>query len=113
MNENSEKILYLILKKLEQQEKLLMLSISALNTKKEVARFFNRSEKTIDNWIKNGIFTEGVEYLKNSKGKVAFIPSGILNHRNNILKKPQKNIDSKKKVYHPSVASIVKGLKND
>lgn len=114
MSESSEKILYLILEKLEEQEELLMLSISALTTKKEVARFFNKSERTIDNWIDNGIFTEGVEYSRNSKGKPEFIPSGILNHRRNIgkIKSQVKNKnDDNKKIYHPAVQNIVKGVK--
>ncbi len=114
MNESSEKILYLILKKLEEQEELLMLSISALTTKKEVARFFNKSERTIDNWIDNGTFKEGVEYSRNGKGKPEFIPSAILNHRRNMgniksSKQNNKNDDSEK-IYHPSVKNIIQGL---
>ena len=115
MSESSEKILYLILKKLEEQEELLMLSISALTTKKEVARFFNKSERTIDNWIDNGTFREGVEYLRNGKGKIEFIPSGILNHRRNRgnikLSKQNKKNDDSKKIYHPALQNILKGVK--
>jgi len=114
MNESFEKILYLILEKLEEQEELLMLSISTLTTKKEVARFFNKSDRTIDNWIDNGTFKEGIEYLRNSKGKLEFIPSGILNHRRNMgkIKFQVKNKnDDNKKIYHPAVQNILKGIK--
>ncbi|MFA6137394.1 MAG: hypothetical protein WC667_04835 [Sulfurimonas sp.] len=112
MSENSEKILYLILQKLEDQEELLLLTISSLTTKKAVANFLKKTDRTIDNYIANGTFKESEQYFHNENGKIEFIPMGILNYRRyqNLKKEEIPKIEMKK-IYHPSVKSIVEGLK--
>lgn len=107
-----EDTLKLILDKLEDQQELLQLSISTLTTKKEVARFLNKSEKTIDNYVKNNTLKKDIHYFYNEKGRVEFIPFAILE-----FKKAPKlaivkdSIDETKKMYHSSVNSITQGLK--
>jgi len=114
MFDDLEKTLRLILQKLEDQEELLQLSISALTTKKEVARFINKSEKTIDNYVKNDTFVKDIHYFYNQRGRVEFIPSAILKFKKSPTsnkKTEEKRVDTTKKIYHPSVNAIVKGLK--
>lgn len=112
MSENSEKILSLILQKLEDQEELLLLTISNLKTKKAVANFLGKTDRTVDNYISNGTFKEGIHFTTNDEtGKKDFIPTGIVEYKRNALriKKEEKKTD--KKIYHPSVQNIVQGLK--
>lgn len=45
MSEKSEKILNLILQKIQEQEELLLLTISNLNTKKSVASFLKKARE--------------------------------------------------------------------
>ncbi len=107
-----EDTLKLILDKLTDQQELLQLSISTLTTKKEVARFLNKSEKTIDNYVKNNTLKKDIHYFYNEKDRVEFIPFAILE-----FKKAPKvvivkdSLDETKKMYHSSVNSITQGLK--
>ncbi len=107
-----EDTLKLILDKLADQQELLQLSISTLTTKKEVARFLNKSEKTIDNYVKNNTLKKDIHYFYNEKDRVEFIPFAILE-----FKKAPKvvivkdSFDETKKMYHSSVNSITQGLK--
>ena len=107
-----EDTLKLILDKLADQQELLQLSISTLTTKKEVARFLNKSEKTIDNYVKNNTLKKDIHYFYNEKDRVEFIPFAILEFKKapklSIVK---DNIDETKKMYHSSVSSITQGLK--
>lgn len=115
MSESSEKILHQILHKQEKIEELLILFIPDLKTKKGIATFFGVTDRTIGNWIQNGKFEEGIEYLTNEKGKPTFIPSGILNHHRNMGKikssKHNNKNDNSKKINHPAVQNILKGVK--
>jgi hypothetical protein len=115
MFDNLEDTLKLIVEKLETQEELLQLSISVLNTKKSVANFLGKSEKTIDNYIANNTLKKDIHYFYNGAGKLEFIPMGIVKFKRNpaeqkaLIKEDTK--DDTKKVYHPSVKTIVEGLK--
>ena len=62
---------------------LLQISITSLNTKKAVSKFLNKSEKTIDNYIKNNIFVENKHYFINENEKIEFIPTAILEFKKN------------------------------
>jgi hypothetical protein len=70
---------------------LLQISITSLNTKKAVSKFLNKSERTIDNYIKNHTFIENKHYFINENQKIEFIPAAILefkknpNHKNKIV----------------------------
>lgn len=112
MFENLELTLKLILEKLENQEELLQLSISTLTTKKEVARFLNKSEKTIDNYVKNNTLIKDIHYFYNEQNRVEFIPFAILQFKKQPNKKKEVNLfDKTKKIYHPSIKSITQGLR--
>lgn len=73
-----EETLINILHKLEDMEELMQLSISALTTKKAVSKFLNKSEKTIDNYIKNETFKLGTHYKILANDKIEFLPFGVL-----------------------------------
>ena len=62
---------------------LVQLAITSLHTKKDVARFLNKSEKTIDNYIKNNTFIENKHYFINENQKIEFIPNAILEFKKN------------------------------
>jgi len=112
MIEVDKEILYLILEKLEAQEELMLLTIPILTTKKAVANLLGKTDRMVDYYIENGTFQEGVHYFINEKGKKEFIPSGILNFkRNKNGKKEEKKVKVAKKIYHPSVDNILKGVK--
>ncbi len=62
---------------------LLQLSINSLNTKKAVAGFLNKNEKTINNYINNNTFIENKHYFINENNKVEFIPFAIVEFKKN------------------------------
>jgi len=62
---------------------LLQISITSLNTKKAVSKFLNKSEKTIDNYIKNETFIENKHYFINENQRIEFIPGAILDFKKN------------------------------
>ena len=112
MFDNLENTLKLILEKLEYNQELLQLSISTLTTKKEVAKFLNKSDKTISNYIANGILVKDKHYYINENRKIEFIPIAILEFK----KQPKQKItipkkETTKKIYHSSINSITQGLK--
>ena len=106
-----EDTLQLIITKLEYNEELLQLSISTLTTKKEVAKFLNKSEKTIDNYIKNNTLKKDIHYFYNERNRVEFIPFAILKFKKAPKIYIAPKIDESKKIYHNSVNSITQGLK--
>lgn len=112
MSEEEKKVLNLILQKLEDQEELLLLTISNLTTKKEVANFLKKTDRMIDYYISNGTFKEGIHFTTDETGKRKFMPQGIVDFkRNKNHKKDIKKVESEKKICHPSVLNIVQGLK--
>lgn len=106
-----EETLKLILENQEEMKADFQMFISTLTTRKDVARFLNKTEKTIDNWVSNETFKENIHYFYNEKSKIEFIPSAIWEFK----KAPKVTIstktDNSKKVYHNSVRSITEGLK--
>lgn len=65
---------------------LLQLIVDSLTTKSQVAKFLDVSSKTITNYINDGRFREGIEYLYDENAKEKFLPNAIL-----MFKKEQKN----------------------
>lgn len=55
---------------------LFALSIEALTTQKQVAKFLGVSQKTLYLYIKSGVLVEGIHYIKNKK--IEFIPYKII-----------------------------------
>ncbi|AXH12390.1 hypothetical protein [Halarcobacter bivalviorum] len=90
---------------------LLQISITSLNTKKAVSKFLNKSEKTIDNYIKNETFIENKHYFINENQRVEFIPSAILefkknpNHKIKIIEQKEEKI-----ILSETSSKILKGI---
>ena len=59
----------------------MQISINSLNTKKAVSKFLNKSEKTIDNYIKNKKLIENKHYFINENKRIEFIPFAIVEFR--------------------------------
>lgn len=91
---------------------LLQISITSLNTKKAVARFLNKSEKTIDNYINNYTFIENKHYFINENNRIEFIPFAIVEFKKNPNHKI-KMIEAKKEdkiTLSETSSKILKGL---
>lgn len=51
---------------------------NSLRTIGDVAKYLDKSTKTINNYIKDGRFKIYKHYFKNPSGKIEFIPEGIM-----------------------------------
>lgn len=91
---------------------LLQLTIAILNTKKSVARFLNKSEKTIDNYIKNNTFIEGKHYFYNEKNRIEFLPLAIVEFKKNPTKKivVKEKEDKEHTLLSETSSKILKGI---
>jgi len=69
---------------------LLSFAHRFLTNKKNVSIFLNISLQTINNYIKNGRFEEGVHY-NTEDNSIVFIPQAILDFKLNPPKKVNKN----------------------
>jgi len=91
---------------------LLQISITSLNTKKAVSKFLNKSEKTIDNYIKNNTFIENKHYFINENERIEFIPAAILEFKKN-PKHKIKVVETQKEekiILSETSSKILKGL---
>lgn len=91
---------------------LLQISITSLNTKKAVSKFLNKSEKTIDNYIKNNTFIENKHYFINENERIEFIPGAILDFKKN-PKHKIKIVETQKEekiILSETSSKILKGL---
>lgn len=111
MLNNLEDILKMILKKIEDNSELLELAISNLNTKRNVARCLNKSIATIDNYVRNGTLIEDKHYFINKKGKIEFIPTGILEFKSNPIIKKKNGLINDLTITHKAVSNILKGVR--
>lgn len=94
---------------------LLQLTINSLHTKKAVAKFLNKSEKTIGNYIKNKTFIEGKHYFINENRRIEFIASAIVEFKKNPKHKiivEEKEIEEKVHHLSKTTSSILKGIIN-
>ncbi|MFW2605630.1 hypothetical protein [Aliarcobacter butzleri] len=91
---------------------LIQLALTNLHTKKDVARFLNKSEKTIDNYIKNNTFIEDRHYFINENQKIEFIPDAILDFKKNPKHKIKiiEPIKEEKLQLSETSSKILKGL---
>ncbi|MEV9615218.1 hypothetical protein [Aliarcobacter butzleri] len=91
---------------------LIQLALTNLHTKKDVARFLNKSEKTIDNYIKNNTFIEDKHYFINENQKIEFIPDAILDFKKNPNHKIKiiETIKEEKLQLSETSSKILKGL---
>lgn len=94
---------------------LLQINMSSLHTKKAVAEFLGKSQRTIDNYIKNDSFIKGTHYFINENGKAEFIPVAIVEFKKNPIHKikiVENKEDSKRQTFilSETSSSILKGV---
>lgn len=91
---------------------LVQLTMTNLYTKKDVSKFLNKSEKTIDNYIKNNTFIENKHYFINEKQRIEFIPIAILEFKKNPKHKIKiiEQIKEEKIQLSETSSRILKGL---
>ena len=93
---------------------LLLKEKADLTSYKNVAKFLNRTPKTIQNYIKRGYLIENEHFYRNPMGKVVFIPKSIIAFKNGKTEKRQLDpmIKSKSKLneLHPSVKRLLEGV---
>lgn len=112
MFENFENTLLQILQKLDNHQILLEIALNSLKSRKQVAEFLGISTKTIENYLKDGRFQVNIHYFYDQKGHIVFVPSQIINFKQN--QQNQKfEIKKIEKQVHPSASKFIKsGLKN-
>ncbi len=86
-----------------------------LTTYNDVAKFLNKTRKTIYNYVKEGKFIKNKHYHTNDKGHPTFIPSAIIK-----FKKGVKSVDTKsvaeslekpmERVNNPIVSNMLIGV---
>ncbi|WP_373069887.1 hypothetical protein [Sulfurimonas sp.] len=73
-----------LLQKIESMEERLKKFTPAVTTKKEVAKFLNRSERTINRYIAEGFLKEGYHFDRKSDKLLVFIEDKILEFRDQL-----------------------------
>ena len=89
-----------------------------LTTYNDVAKFLNKSRKTIYNYVKDKKFTESNHYFINDKGTPTFIPSAIIEFKKGVKAVDTKDItdtleantQTMKRVNSPIVSSMLIGV---
>lgn len=99
MFEDLEMTLKTINTELYMIREVLQLIIDSLKTKSQVAKFLGVDPKTVKNYIDDGRFKEGIEYIIDENGKEQFIPTAIIEfkqdqkHKKMEVKKVEKQLD--------------------
>ncbi len=114
MFEELENTLKTILQEVRDQKELLQVVLTSLTTSKQVASFLGVTQRTIEVWVKKGIFEEGVHFNRNGK-RLVFNPDAIVDFKRNRHKrkrvKAKEVITPKINVINPTAKRIVEGLK--
>ena len=76
-------ILLAKIKVMEERQKILMPPIT---TKKEVAKFLGRSERTINNYIERGLLKDGYHFHRKNAKILVFIEDAISEFRRELHK---------------------------
>lgn len=71
---------------IEEMSERMMKYAPLLTTKKDVARFLNKSERTINNYISQGSLREGYHFYRKNGKILVFIEETIFEFRNDLNK---------------------------
>jgi len=107
MFDSLESVLIDIRNKVEIQGELLQIIVDSLSTRKAVARFLNKTPKTIGNMIKDGRFQLGREYFYNKDAKIEFIPKGIIEYKKQQKFKTVVKVKEAEKILHPVSSKFI------
>lgn len=78
--ENLE-LIPMLLKKIETMEERLKKFTPALTTKKEVAKFLNKSESTVNRYMGSGLLIENKHFYRKNGKILVFIEEAIIEFR--------------------------------
>lgn len=85
---------------------------NSLTTYKDVAKLLGLTRRTIYNYIQDSTFVLGTHYYINAKGKVVFIPQGIIEFKKSVLQrqniKPSNIVATR--VMHPIASKVLQGV---
>ena len=76
----------ILLEKIEKMEKRQNTLMPPITPKKEVAKFLNRSERTINNYIERGLLKEGYHFHRKNAKIIVFIENAISEFRRELHK---------------------------
>lgn len=70
-----------LLKKMEVLEDRLLQLVPPITTKKEVAKYLDKSERTINNYIERGLLKEGYHFYRKNGKILVFVERAIAEFR--------------------------------
>lgn len=88
MNPDDFKNLALIpalLKQVEEMSAIMKKILPPITTKKQVAKFLEKSEGTIGNYISSGLLKEGKHFYRKNGKMLVFVESAIIEFRKELL----------------------------
>ena len=94
---NNLELIPKLLSKIDELNLKVELFAPKLNTKKGVMQFLNKSEKTIYNYISNGVFKENIHFYKDN-GKIVFVESAIIDFKKSYLEKSGRFAEENAKI---------------
>ncbi|WP_456430546.1 helix-turn-helix domain-containing protein [Nitratifractor sp.] len=114
MFEELENTLKNILQEMRDQKELLRIVLSSLTGSKQVATFLGVSPRTIEGWVRKGIFVEGEHYYRQGK-RLVFIPDAIIEFKRHPERRRPKQQPKppapKTEAINPTAKRIVAGIK--
>ena len=83
---NYLELIPILLKKIEKMENRQKILMPPITTKKEVAKYLDRSERTINNYIEKGLLKEGYHFYRKNAKILVFIEDAISEFRRELHK---------------------------
>lgn len=74
-----------LLKQVSELNELVHKIIPPITTKKEVAKFLDKSERTVNNYIAQGILKEGKHFFRKNGKILVFVESAVIEFRKELL----------------------------
>lgn len=74
-----------LLKQVEEMNNIMKKMIPPITTKKEVAKFLDKSERTVNNYIERGILKEGHHFYRKNGKILVFVESAVIEFRKELL----------------------------
>ena len=74
-----------LLKQVEEMSAIIKKMMPPITTKKDVAKFLEKSEGTIGNYISNGLLKEGKHFYRKNGRMLVFVESAVIEFRKELL----------------------------
>ncbi len=72
-------------KQIEEMSNIIRKLMPPITTKKEVAKFLDKSERTVNNYIEKGILKEGQHFYRKNGKILVFVESAVIEFRKELL----------------------------